>query len=64
MARTRTALCISLPPEMAEELDTIATEEDRSRSEVVREGLRDYCKARRLADLPDLVPETHCREAG
>lgn len=39
---TRAAFSISLPPEMAAELERIRREEHRRRSEVIREALRRY----------------------
>ncbi|WP_375166954.1 CopG family ribbon-helix-helix protein [Bradyrhizobium sp. CCGB20] len=42
MARTRFAFTISLPQEIAVELERVQQEEHRSRSELVREALRRY----------------------
>ena len=42
MARITVTFSISLPPEMAVELEEIMKEEHRTRSELVREALRRY----------------------
>ncbi|MDO8736927.1 MAG: ribbon-helix-helix domain-containing protein [Thermoleophilia bacterium] len=42
MPRESKIITISLPPDLAEEIDRLATAENRSRSEVVREAFRDY----------------------
>jgi len=46
MVRTRAAFSISLPPDMAVELERVMKEEHRSRSEVLREALRRYIESR------------------
>ena len=40
--RSSVVWSFSLPPEMAEELETIITQENRTKSELVREALRQY----------------------
>lgn len=42
MSRTTATFSISLPPEMANEVDRIRKEEHRTRSELIREALRRY----------------------
>jgi CopG family transcriptional regulator/antitoxin EndoAI len=42
MPRESKIITISLPPELAEEIDRMAAAENRSRSEMVREAFRDY----------------------
>jgi CopG family transcriptional regulator/antitoxin EndoAI len=42
MPRRSSVLSISLPPELSSELDLIASQERRSRSELVREAVRQY----------------------
>lgn len=42
MARRSSVLSISLPPELSSELDSVASQERRSRSELVREAVRQY----------------------
>lgn len=42
MARTTVTFSISLPPEMAAELEEIQRKEHRTRSELIREALRRY----------------------
>ena len=45
MARTTVTYSISLPPEMAAELEEIRKKEHRTRSELLREALRRYIAA-------------------
>jgi hypothetical protein len=45
MARTTKIITISLPPEMAAELERVRHEEHRTRSELIRETLRHYFRA-------------------
>lgn len=45
MARTTVTYSISLPPEMAAELEEIRKKEHRTRSELLREALRRYVSA-------------------
>ena len=45
MARTTVTYTISLPPEMAAELEEIRKKEHRTRSELLREALRRYVSA-------------------
>ena len=42
MPRKSSILSISLPPELFTELDEVASQERRSRSELVREAVRQY----------------------
>lgn len=42
MARVTVTFTISLPPEMAAELEEIRKKEHRTRSELIREALRRY----------------------
>jgi len=42
MPRTTATFSISLPPEMAKELERVRRNEHRTRSELVREALRSY----------------------
>ena len=45
MAKAKSArVLISLPDKFLEEIDTIADEEQRSRSELIREALRNYIR--------------------
>ena len=46
MRRTLT-VTISLPPDLAEEVDRLASEERRTRSELLREAFRQYVERRR-----------------
>lgn len=46
--RTTEVLTISLPPAMARELEKAQKAEHRTRSELVRQALRDYLRARAL----------------
>jgi metal-responsive CopG/Arc/MetJ family transcriptional regulator len=51
MTRTTATFSVSLPPEMAKELERVRKHEHRTRSELVREALRSYIRA---ADSQDL----------
>jgi len=42
MGRTTVTFTISLPPEMADELEQVQKREQRTRSELIREALRRY----------------------
>ena len=42
MPRRSSVLSISLPPELSSDLDSVASQERRSRSELVREAVRQY----------------------
>jgi len=42
MPRRSSILSISLPPELSTDLDAVASQERRSRSELVREAVRQY----------------------
>lgn len=42
MKRNTKIVTISLPPEVADEIDRLAAEESRTRSELVREAFRQY----------------------
>lgn len=42
MPRKSSILSISLPPELTSDLDAVASQERRSRSELVREAVRQY----------------------
>lgn len=42
MARTTVTFTVSLPPQMAAELEDVMRREHRTRSELVREALRQY----------------------
>jgi CopG family transcriptional regulator/antitoxin EndoAI len=42
MARDTKIITVSLPPEIAAEIDRLAVEENRTRSELVREAFRQY----------------------
>lgn len=74
MARTTATVTVSLPPEMAAELERVQKVEHRTRSELVREALRQYIRAAsvravrdRIAELPEEEPfpdEVEAIEAG
>lgn len=48
--RTTDTLTISLPPELAGEVDRLARQEGRTRSELFREAFRQYAERRRRWD--------------
>lgn len=53
----RETISISLPPQVREELDEVTRTEGVSRSDLVREALRDYLFVRRFRRLrAELVP--------
>lgn len=43
-------ILISMPDEFLDRVDTLATEEQRTRSELVREALRGYLKRSRISN--------------
>jgi CopG family transcriptional regulator/antitoxin EndoAI len=45
--RSTLTVTISLPPDLAEEVDRLASEERRTRSELLREAFRQYVERRR-----------------
>lgn len=47
----RSTITISLPPQMRQELDGLAANEGVSRSDIVRESLRDYIFLRNFRSL-------------
>lgn len=48
--RTTGTVTISLPPDLASEVDRLAKEEGRTRSELLREAFRQYAERRRRWD--------------
>jgi CopG family transcriptional regulator / antitoxin EndoAI len=48
--RTTGTVTISLPPDLASEVDRLAREEGRTRSELLREAFRQYAERRRRWD--------------
>ena len=50
MARTTATFSVSLPPEMEAEIERVQKEEHRTRSELVREALRQYLIRRQVED--------------
>ena len=53
----RQTVAVSLPPELAAELDAVAEREGASRSEIVRDALRRYLAVREFQRLREsLVP--------
>src|SRR6266699_2027162 len=61
--RTSATFSISLPPEMADELERVRRQEHRTRSELVREALRHYIRAaearnvrQQIGSLPEELP--------
>lgn len=51
MPRTTKTLTLSLPPEMARQVDELTKEEGRTKSELFREALRRYIEERNWARL-------------
>ena len=62
MRVTRT-ISISLPPEMLKEAERVAKEEGRTKSELVREALRRYIRAREWEEIT-AYGRTKARELG
>lgn len=59
----RETISVSLPEEIKSALDSLSEAENRSRSEVVREALRDYIFVRRFRRLRSrMIP--HAEEKG
>jgi len=63
MSRTTASFSVSVPPGMAAELERVRKVEHRTRSELVREALRQYIRAasvravrERIAALPEAEP--------
>jgi metal-responsive CopG/Arc/MetJ family transcriptional regulator len=50
MSRISIVIAVSLPPLMAAELEATQFKERRSRSEIIREALRDYFSSRTNSD--------------
>lgn len=55
MARTARTIGFSVPPETVDEIENIAAEEGRTKSELFREMLRVYRQHRELAVFEDLA---------
>ncbi len=49
--RTTKTISVSLPPEMLKEAERVARAEGRTRSELVREALRHYIRAREWEEI-------------
>ena len=63
-ARRSRVVTVSLPPELADEFERIADEEQRTRSELFREMLREYSVRRALDELTSLQEHGAGRAAG
>ena len=70
MPRTTATFSVSLPPQMAKELERVRKSEHRTRSELVREALRGYIRQadirtlqERAAAVPEEEPTADEREA-
>jgi CopG family transcriptional regulator/antitoxin EndoAI len=51
MPRTTKTITISLPPDMAEQVEKVRREEGRTKSELLREALRQYIQEREFRDI-------------
>lgn len=51
MPRTTKTMTLSLPPQMAEQVERLTREEGRTKSELFREALRRYIEERNWANL-------------
>ena len=63
MTRTTATFTISLPPEMAMELEGVRDEEHRTRSELIREALRHYFRIRAERKI-DFDPQVYRQYKG
>jgi metal-responsive CopG/Arc/MetJ family transcriptional regulator len=54
MSRTTKVLTFSVPPSMADEVERIAQDEARNKSELFREMLRVYCAYRKHRSEPEM----------
>ena len=55
MSRISATFTVSVPPEMADELEYVRRKEHRTRSELVREALRRYMREAELRTLRDRI---------
>jgi Arc/MetJ-type ribon-helix-helix transcriptional regulator len=55
MSRTSATFSVSLPPEMADDLERVRRKERRTRSELVREALRHYMRDAEIRALRDRI---------
>lgn len=51
MGRTTKTITLSLPPEMVDEIDELMKEEGKTRSELLREALRQYVEDREWREI-------------
>lgn len=51
MARTTRTVTLSLPPEMADKIEELMKKEGRTRSELLREALRQYVEDREWREI-------------
>ncbi len=57
MSRTSATFSVSVPPEMAHELERVRRKEHRTRSELVREALRHYIRAADAQSVKQRITE-------
>jgi predicted DNA-binding protein len=62
MVMTRTQTLVQLTDELLERLDDRAAREGRSRSELIREAIRNYLAADREAEIDRLIVEGYTRQ--
>lgn len=63
MPRTTATFSVSLPPEMAKQLERVRRTEHRTRSELVREALRSYIRRADVRSLQARIEELPEEEA-
>ena len=63
MSRTTATFSVSVPPEMAAELERVRKVEHRTRSELVREALRHYIRAASVRSVKERIASLPEREA-
>lgn len=58
MQRTSKVLTLSLPPDLAAKVDVLANDENRTRSELFREAIRQYIERKRWEQIRGWGDET------
>jgi len=61
--RTTKLISISISPDLLEKADTLAQEEDRTRSAIFRDALRWYIKQKEQPEVPIEAPQKGLRKA-
>jgi len=64
MGRTAKTVTVSLPPELAREVDELARDEGRTRSELFRAAIRRYIEQRQRWEELTTIARARARESG